>query len=35
MRVTWIGHSTVVIELDGARLVTDPVLRGRITCSAA
>ena len=30
MRVTWIGHSTVVIELDGRRLVTDPVLRDRI-----
>ena len=30
MRVTWIGHSTVVIELDGVRLVTDPVLRSRI-----
>lgn len=30
MRVTWIGHSTVVLELDGVRLVTDPVLRDRI-----
>jgi L-ascorbate metabolism protein UlaG (beta-lactamase superfamily) len=29
-RVTWLGHSTVVIEVDGARLVTDPVLRRRI-----
>jgi L-ascorbate metabolism protein UlaG (beta-lactamase superfamily) len=30
MRLTWIGHSTVVIELDGVRLVTDPVLRDRM-----
>jgi L-ascorbate metabolism protein UlaG (beta-lactamase superfamily) len=29
-RVTWIGHSTVLIELDGVRLLTDPVLRPRI-----
>jgi len=29
-RVTWLGHSTVVIEVDGARLVTDPTLRRRI-----
>ncbi len=26
-RVTFLGHATTVIELDGARLVTDPVLR--------
>jgi len=30
MRLIWIGHSTVVIELDGTRLVTDPVLRDRV-----
>jgi L-ascorbate metabolism protein UlaG (beta-lactamase superfamily) len=29
-RVTWIGHSTVLLELDGVRLLTDPVLRPRI-----
>jgi L-ascorbate metabolism protein UlaG (beta-lactamase superfamily) len=29
-RLAWLGHSTVVIDLDGARLVTDPVLRGRV-----
>jgi len=29
-RVTWLGHSTVVIDVDGARLVTDPALRRRI-----
>jgi L-ascorbate metabolism protein UlaG (beta-lactamase superfamily) len=29
-RLTWLGHSTVVVELDGLRLVTDPVFRRRI-----
>jgi L-ascorbate metabolism protein UlaG (beta-lactamase superfamily) len=29
--VTWLGHSTVVIELDGTRVVTDPLLSRRIT----
>jgi L-ascorbate metabolism protein UlaG (beta-lactamase superfamily) len=29
-RVTWLGHSTVIIEIDGTRLVTDPALRRRI-----
>jgi L-ascorbate metabolism protein UlaG (beta-lactamase superfamily) len=29
-RLTWLGHSTVVLELDGARLVTDPVLSRRV-----
>ena len=29
-RVTWLGHSTVAIELDGTVLVTDPVLRRQI-----
>jgi L-ascorbate metabolism protein UlaG (beta-lactamase superfamily) len=29
-RVTWLGHSTVLIELAGARLLTDPVLRNRL-----
>lgn len=28
-RITWIGHSTVLVELDGVRLLTDPVLRRR------
>lgn len=27
IRVTWLGHSTVVIDLDGARVLTDPLLR--------
>jgi L-ascorbate metabolism protein UlaG (beta-lactamase superfamily) len=28
--LTWLGHSSVVVEMDGARLVTDPVLRRRV-----
>ncbi len=28
--LTWLGHSTVVIDVDGTRLVTDPVLRRRV-----
>jgi L-ascorbate metabolism protein UlaG (beta-lactamase superfamily) len=30
VRITYVGHSTVLIELDGLRLLTDPVLRGRV-----
>ena len=29
-RVTWAGHATVHFELDGVKLVTDPVLRNRV-----
>ena len=29
-RLTWIGHSTVLIQLDGKRVLTDPVLRNRL-----
>jgi len=29
-RLTYVGHSTVLIDLDGTRLLTDPVLRGHI-----
>jgi L-ascorbate metabolism protein UlaG (beta-lactamase superfamily) len=29
-RLVWIGHATVVLELGGSRLITDPVLTGRI-----
>jgi L-ascorbate metabolism protein UlaG (beta-lactamase superfamily) len=29
-RITWIGHSTVLLELDGVRLLTDPVFRSRV-----
>jgi L-ascorbate metabolism protein UlaG (beta-lactamase superfamily) len=28
--LTWLGHSTVVVDVDGTRVVTDPVLRSRI-----
>jgi L-ascorbate metabolism protein UlaG (beta-lactamase superfamily) len=30
LAVRWLGHATVLIELDGVRLLTDPVLAGRI-----
>jgi L-ascorbate metabolism protein UlaG (beta-lactamase superfamily) len=29
-RLTWVGHSTVLIALDGVRLLTDPLLRNRV-----
>jgi L-ascorbate metabolism protein UlaG (beta-lactamase superfamily) len=29
-RITWVGHATVALEIGGARLLTDPVLRSRI-----
>jgi len=29
-RVTYVGHATVLLEMDGVRLLTDPVLRGRV-----
>jgi L-ascorbate metabolism protein UlaG (beta-lactamase superfamily) len=29
-RVTWVGHATVLLEIGGARLLTDPVLRARL-----
>jgi L-ascorbate metabolism protein UlaG (beta-lactamase superfamily) len=29
-KVTWVGHATVLVELDGVRLLTDPVLRSRV-----
>jgi L-ascorbate metabolism protein UlaG (beta-lactamase superfamily) len=28
--ITYVGHGTVLIEIDGTRLLTDPALRGRI-----
>ena len=30
LRLTWVGHSTVLIELDGTRFLTDPLLRTRV-----
>lgn len=29
-RIVFVGHATVLIELDGVRLLTDPVLRDRV-----
>src|SRR5215212_3805317 len=29
-RITWVGHSTVMVEADGTRILTDPVLRERV-----
>lgn len=30
MKVTWLGHATVVIEVEGLRIVTDPLLTQRV-----
>lgn len=30
MQITYLGHATVLIELDGVRILTDPILRSRI-----
>jgi L-ascorbate metabolism protein UlaG (beta-lactamase superfamily) len=29
-KVTYVGHATILVELDGIRLLTDPVLRARV-----
>jgi L-ascorbate metabolism protein UlaG (beta-lactamase superfamily) len=31
LRVTWLGHSSVLLEIDGARILTDPVWSNRIS----
>src|SRR4051812_943560 len=31
LELTYVGHSTVLVELDGVRLLTDPLLRRRVT----
>ena len=28
--VTYLGHSTLLVELDGVRILTDPILRDRV-----
>ena len=30
VRATWVGHSTVLLELGGLRILTDPLLRRRL-----
>lgn len=30
MAITWLGHASVLVELDGARIMFDPVLRSRV-----
>jgi L-ascorbate metabolism protein UlaG (beta-lactamase superfamily) len=30
VRITWLGHATVLLETAGTRIVTDPVLRHRV-----
>jgi L-ascorbate metabolism protein UlaG (beta-lactamase superfamily) len=29
-RVTFLGHATIVIDMDGVRILTDPILRSRV-----
>ncbi|HET9625580.1 MAG TPA: MBL fold metallo-hydrolase [Kofleriaceae bacterium] len=31
LRATWLGHSTVLLELDGKRVLTDPVFGNRVS----
>lgn len=31
LRITWLGHSTVLVEIDGVRLLTDPVWGERVS----
>src|SRR4051794_11818479 len=31
LRVTWLGHSTMLVELDGVRVLTDPVWGERVS----
>jgi L-ascorbate metabolism protein UlaG (beta-lactamase superfamily) len=30
LRISYLGHTTLIIEMDGVRILTDPVLRGRV-----
>jgi L-ascorbate metabolism protein UlaG (beta-lactamase superfamily) len=29
-KITYLGHATLLIEQDGVRLITDPLLRNRV-----
>jgi L-ascorbate metabolism protein UlaG (beta-lactamase superfamily) len=29
-RIEYVGHATVAVDLDGVRLLTDPLLRNRV-----
>ena len=31
LRVSWLGHSTLVVEIDGVRVLTDPVWSNRVS----
>lgn len=33
LRVTWLGHATALVEIDGARILTDPVWSERVSPS--
>src|SRR3954471_3961255 len=33
LRVTWVGHSSLLIEIDGIRILTDPVWSERVSFS--
>jgi len=33
LRITWIGHSSILIEIDGKRILTDPVWGDRVSFS--
>jgi L-ascorbate metabolism protein UlaG (beta-lactamase superfamily) len=30
LAITWLGHATVLVEMNGMRMITDPVLRDRV-----
>ena len=32
-RVTYLGHATVLLEIGGSRILTDPILRNRLVRS--
>ena len=33
LRVTWLGHATALVEIDGARILTDPIWSERVSPS--